>query len=393
MNQTKKRLTIINLAISITDMETIQLQVSKLSLLKSDLKIGEIISALSEQNYAQTQRLISEYLEAPNETVLQRTSQDEIAHQEQIQQTQDEEEQAIIKEFDLFTTPAYNASGNTEEEVNYDAFLDTTTASEVNINKEVNYDTLLNVVANDILPNNIDLDISTENKETQQNGDHKVSSTDTQLDTEVNKEDNDIVIRNEKRSTDTEDTADEIDENGYSSYEAISHISTKFNNLYNQYSPIEHTENRYKSVEDWLLQISTKGYTESEVEIKIKDAEELKHTNVSEAAQLLIATGATDSLYALFQLARALFVGDILQKNIPEAVTLIHYLAINEEYPEAMCDLAQFYEKGIEVKQNSKKAEVLYKEAMNQGIKRATQHYQRIQKENTSIFTKFKNKL
>jgi len=141
---------------------------------------------------------------------------------------------------------------------------------------------------------------------------------------------------------------------------------------------------------NWLLQVSTKGYTETEVEACIKDAEELKQTNLGESAQLLIAAGATDSLYALFKLARALFIGDILQKNIPEAVTLIHYLAINEEYPEAICDLAQFYEQGVEVEKDKKKAEVLYKQAMHLGIQRAGKHYQRIQKENKSFFSIFK---
>jgi len=377
MNQTKKRLTIINLAISITDIETIQLQILKLTLLKSDIKIGEIITALNGQNYAQAQRLISEYIDAPNETILQRTTQNDIQNPEEKQPSPKEIDEATIEEFDLFTTPAYETSEVFQEKVNYDAFLDTSTETESTQtpNAEINYDPLLNVEADDVLPNNIDLDISQ----------HDNNNSDTHTSNEVEKN---IVTPVQDNNT-SPSGDDDTEEDKYSFYEAIPHINNKFNNLYTQYPPIEHTENRYYSVENWLLQVSTKGYTEAEVETRIKDAEKLKHSNLGESAQLLIAAGATDSPYALFQLARALFIGDILQKNIPEAVTLIHYLASNEEYPEAICDLAQFYEQGIEVKKDKKKAEVLYKEAMYLGIKRATKHYQRIQKENKSLFAIF----
>jgi len=397
MNQTKKRLTIINLAISMTDIETIQLQVLKLALLKSDTKIGEILSTLNAQNYAQAQGLITKYIELPNETVLQRTTQNDTPYKE--------EDKATIEEFDLFTTPAYEASENFQEKVNYDAFLDTTSEPEKTENVEVDYEPLLNIEADDVLPNNIDLDISQKPNESLENIQEEAPLTEevTTKDTVKDDDNYDISISNETGQAIEETIEDTMKDNSiaskntnlnteedkYSFYEAIPHINNKFNNLYTQYPPIEHTESRYYSVENWLLQVSTKGYTEAEVETRIKDAEKLKHSNLGEAAQLLIAAGSTDSLYALFQLARALFVGDILQKNISEAVTLIHYLATNEEYPEAICDLAQFYEQGIEVKKDKKKAEELYKEAMHLGIQRASKHYQRIQKESKSLFAMF----
>jgi hypothetical protein len=415
MNQTKKRLTIINLAISITDMETIQLQVSKLGLLKSDIKIVEIISTLNGQNYAQAQRLISEYIDAPNETVLQRTTQDDIVVPEETETSQEETDAETIEEFDLFTTPAYETSEDVQTDVNYDAFLDTSTQTQSTQTetKEVNYDPLLNVEADDILPNNIDLDLSQKNNESVENTTEEIAQSlagnvnketlvheNTASQEILTKDDNDnIYLSNEKDNKNqsnedytippNNDGTYSIEDDKYLSYEAIPHINTKFNNLYAQYPPIEHTQSRYYSVENWLLQVSTKGYTETEVETRITEAEELKNSNLGESAQLLIAAGATESLYALFQLARALYIGDILQRNIPESVTLIHYLAINEAYPEAICDLGQFYEKGIEVEQNKSKAEELYKEAMHLGIQRAAKHYQRIQKEKKSIFSIF----
>jgi hypothetical protein len=393
MNQTKKRLTIINLAISITDIETIQLQASKLALLKSDIKIVEILSALEEENYAQAQRLISEYIETPNETIVQRTAQDDTK-----EISQEDIDAKTIEEFDLFTTSTHETSEEAEEKINYDAFLDTSTEEEApqTLKQEVDYDPLLNVEAEDVLPNNIDIDLSsqqnnepTEDKITKPLEDNtlNVTTTEDNATTDNTSTKNDTIseeIEEENIDTPTQD------EDGEIYYEAIPHINNKFNNLYAQYPPIEHTQNRYYSVENWLLQVSTKGYTETEVETLINDAEILKETNLGESAQLLIAAGATDSLYALFRLARALFIGDILQKNIPEAVSLIHYLAVNEEYPEAICDLAQLYEQGIEVEKNKKKAESLYKKAMHLGIQRATKHYQRVQKENKSLFSIFK---
>ena len=98
MNQTKKRLSIINHAISITDVETIQLQVLKLAPLKTDQKIQEIVTAIQAENYAKAQGLINAYIEAPTENIIQRTSQED-------KNMINQEDQAIIDEFDLFITP------------------------------------------------------------------------------------------------------------------------------------------------------------------------------------------------------------------------------------------------------------------------------------------------
>ncbi len=365
MNQTKKRLTIINLAISMTDIETIQLQVLKLALLKSDIKIGEILSTLNEKNYAQAQRLIYEYIDTPNETILQRTTQEDIQHSEI---SQKDEEQAIIEEFDLFTTPSHEISENFQEEVNYDS--------------------LLNVKANDILPNNISVDVS-QNIQTSIETENIQEET-IQLENTLIDNDNTNILPEENHTLQEHTTPKNDRERESSlSYEAIPNISTKFDNLYNQYPPIEFTTNRYNSVESWLVQVSTKEYTEADVEARIKDGEELQHTNLEESAQFLIAAASTESLYALFRLARALFTGNILQKNISEAVTLIHHLAIDKSYPEAICDIAQLFEHGVEVKKDKEQAETLYKEAMDLGIQRASKHYERIHKENKSHFAKF----
>ena len=110
MNQTQKRLSIIKLAISITDIETIQLQLLKLTPIKTDAKIQEILSLLQAGNYAQAQGLITDYIDSAPEEILQRTSQDG-------KQVISDEDQAIIDEFNLFVTPKSNS---TQESIEID---------------------------------------------------------------------------------------------------------------------------------------------------------------------------------------------------------------------------------------------------------------------------------
>ena len=141
-------------------------------------------------------------------------------------------------------------------------------------------------------------------------------------------------------------------------------------------------------MENLLRKISQEGYTEEEIEETLTTIKKLREeSKVTEAAQLLLVCAATESKFAQFMLARELFKGILLTKDIPSAFAQMHSLAL-EEYPEALCDIAQFYEYGIETDQDKKKAEKCYKEAMAFGIKRAEKHYRRIKKENRSFFKK-----
>jgi hypothetical protein len=153
MNQTKKRLQIINIAISITDIETIQLQMLKLASLKSDTKLKEIIAGLQAQNYAQTQALITKYIETPTEEIVQRTSQ--------------QEEQEIIEQFDLFVTTPEKPLEEETELFDFDSLTEKIQKKPVEEEKSnskkqqnVDFDNLLNLTADDVMPDNIELDIS-----------------------------------------------------------------------------------------------------------------------------------------------------------------------------------------------------------------------------------------
>ena len=173
-------------------------------------------------------------------------------------------------------------------------------------------------------------------------------------------------------------------------YPAISYIEQKLKNMQTQYPSIEVSEEMSPELKTWLEKIAKEGCTEEEVVQTIVTVDAIKEERSADAAQLLLACAATPSKYAHFRLARALYTGEILRKDSPEAFTIINRLALNEDYPEAICDLAQFYEHGIGIGQDRKKAEKLYREAMEAGIKRAEAHVQRLEKGSRKRFSFFR---
>ena len=437
MNQTKKRLAIIKLAISMTDTETIQLQVLKLGLLKTDSRMREILETLNEQNYARAQRLISSYIDSDNETkVVQRTSQDtnlftsneeklednmaeamierkdetgtKVQHEgflsvkEKIQQVKN---QAIIDQFQLFTQDSNDNEEIYQEAESYDNFVDISSKPKKMSNEAINYDALLNVDAEDVLPDNITLDIEKTDKTEYVHQEEEITTaipkdnffiedesiqedfTNT-LDLDI--EDTDSHQVTIEKSTIDEESNVSNNEKKDVNYEAISYIEQKFKNMQNQYPPIETNNEHYDKVDTLLLKIAKEGYSEVEIEELIKYIDKISQSDKVEAAQLLLIASSTESKYAQFRLARGLYKGKLLQKNLDESFTLIHRLAMNDSYPEAICDLGQFYENGIGVSKDKKQAEELYKEAMDLGIHRAIEHYERIRKENKGLFSIFK---
>ena len=433
MNQTKKRLAIIKLAISLTDTETIQLQVLKLGMLRSDSRLREIIEMLEEKKYAQSQMLISSYIDAPTETtIIQRTPKDhakddaiiakmQLSTEESIEKEslikrseetvppqvtekplslkekiQLAKDKAIIDQFELFTETAKEPIEDTPQELdNYDAYLDTSPKPKKMSTTNINYDALLNVDAKDVLPNNITIDIQEEDKvskpkilQKEVEQEEEMKENDNIFPTLENNEDENITIL-EEVEVEVEVDA-EVDAEEDSNYKAIPYIDQKLKNMQKQYPVVHMQEETFLSVSTLLSEISEEGYSELGMEGVLKQIEGLSTQNKAEAAQLLLLVGGTESKYAQFTLARALFKGELLQKNLPESFSLIHRLATNEDYPEAICDLAQFYEKGIGTEKDTKRAQELYKEAMDLGIHRASEHYERMIKKDKGLLSIFK---
>ena len=405
MNQTQKRLNIIKLAISIGDNETIQLQLLKLAPLKTDEKIQEIIRGLQAENYAKTQALITEYIETPPEEILQRTSQEE---------TSPEEEEAIIEEFDLFRV---RGEENPDADAQVYELETETRDEETETTQQSTLDTLLSLTSDDVLTHNttqikhmtlpqedddffevhhtVNESFEEESGTAAQDDFFQITSEEeTSLsDTEVEDENPINTDNGEEKPQAVETSPTQIEENKIIHYDPIPYIDQKLKTMQTQYPPVEEPDGSYPAVDAWLIKISNDGYSEKEVEETIAFIQKLMEKGeIAQAAQLLLISAATHSKYAQFMLARSLFKGDLLQRNLPEAFTLINRLAMDDDYPEAICDLGQMYENGIGIDRDRKRAEELYKEAMELGIKRAAAHYERVHRANKGLLGKLLGK-
>ncbi len=487
MNQTKKRLSIINLAISITDIETIQLQILKLGLLKTDTKIQEIIAVLQAENYAKAQRLIKVYIDTPMEDILQRASQQkplditDLTPSNKKETIISEEDQKIIDEFQLFTTDIdNNPKQEKKKEIDINDYLtDASNTPDSKVDTQTaDFDALLNLEANEVMPGNIELDISqdpndsffdipakeervvlhTENisrdtffdiegegetpveeifakeiftEETPVEEPPSKDPFETLLTVKTDKKaslikdalskqaatEKDLqktalketalrkkvlkktpLVKNETTQKPADITPHSPLENALlqepkvktvpENYPAISYIRQKFVSMRKQYEPIQKNHDRFPTVETFLTTISQDGYKEKEIEETLVYVEKLiKEEKFAEAGQLQLVCASTESNFAQLMLARELYRGILLRKNVSEAFYILTHMA-DDNYPEALCDLGQFHENGIGTGKNKKVAEELYKKAMDMGIKRAEKHYARLKKQNKGFFKK-----
>jgi len=421
MNQTKKRLSIIKTAISMTDIETIRLQMLKLEPSKADAKIKEIIVMLQGENYAQAQALINDYIDHSSNEIFQRTSQSTSASSEKKEFNLFDNDYSKEKERDYSKdAQAISRPGQSKEITDLNEFIDPVPeAKKMTTQEHVNYDSLLNIEADDILSKNIELDISEnaqdelmENATTADMQEEMVTpstienkpqeafasgaetlNTEEQNSENINHSEDDFSLEEntkteEDESKDTEEEASPLAvENNEESYAAIRHIDIKFKNMCNQYYPKETSDEDFPSVNAWLTKISNEGYTSKEIEEVIAHINKLISENKAEAAQLLLVTAATESKFARLILGRELYKNNILKENIPESFTIINNLAVYDKYPEALCDLGQFYENGIGTIKDTKEAERLYAQAVELGIYRAEPHLERVKEENNSFFS------
>jgi TPR repeat protein len=162
--------------------------------------------------------------------------------------------------------------------------------------------------------------------------------------------------------------------------------------MFNQYPQVVESTEKFESEEDLLYKISLNGYTERDIEKTIERVYLLADDGkLDEASHLLLIAAATESIYAQFILARELYKGNILQRDLTESFTQINQLA-QDNYPEAVCDLAQFYEYGIGITKDKKKAFRLYEDALDLGVKRADAHLSRMEEESKGILARLFNK-
>jgi hypothetical protein len=391
MNQTKKRLNIIKLAISITDIETIQLQILKLTPMKMDASIQEIISLLQEGSYVKAQSLITTYIEITPDAIIPRTS-----HTEHIASQM--KEQSVIDEFDLMMTPTIDTATeprrmdakdfdmllrNDEKEDSFFATKssDSTEPSIEEISKEKEEDN----------ESFFKVEEHTEEVLSQEETAESVITPSEEISIEeISIEEEETTIEGKEETIEESDTIEEEtpkeEEIPSKQYPAIPHITQKLIYMEKRYPPHKSSNEKYESVDTLLEQISKEGYNEEEIDEVLATIKKLIVIKESEeASELLYISASTESQFAQFMLARELYTGTLLKRNIEASFSLMNILA-EKAYPEALCDLGQFYENGIGTIPDLIKAESLYKEAMEQGIKRAMKHHARLQKQNKGFF-------
>jgi hypothetical protein len=172
------------------------------------------------------------------------------------------------------------------------------------------------------------------------------------------------------------ETTDE--KRGERHYTPIPYIGQKFRNMIHQFPPVEEAEGIPEEVEAMQKKIARQGYSESEIEAFLAHYRRYKEEGRrGEAALVLLLAAATESQFAQFLLARELFKGEVIEEDHAEAFTQINTLA-DQNFPEAICDLAQFYEHGVGIGRDRQLALLLYEEAAEMGVARAARHYRRL---------------
>ncbi len=407
--QVEKRLQIIKIAISITDEGTINLQRLKLKKYKDNKQLDAILSVLDDENYAQASKLIDRYIQNISGKTKSRVASPQ-------KNKVDVEEEELIKKFGLFTEPGRNNKSIQQTlpqdfdsdyvelpteviELDDEIFVEEQIPQESQAKQTITDDIIAqyNSIERDRLPEK--KLIQEQQEEIEANEPIKLvqegSSRETREDIEaaLQIEEESEIVEIEKEEIEEEEIAQQAKRTTENiTYTPISYIDQKFKNMLNQYPQVVNNPQKFASEDDLLYEISLNGYTEEDIEQTIATVYTLaSQDKLDEASHLLLIAAATESLYAQFILARELFKGKILQKNLTEAFTQINKLAM-DNYPEAVCDLAQFYEYGIGIGRDKKKAFRLYEDALDLGVKRADAHLIRMEEESKGIFGRIFNK-
>ncbi len=384
--QIGKRLQIIKIAISLTDEEAIKMQCSNLEHFKNDEQLESILSVLDDGNYVQASNLIDRYIQGPYDAGSKSPQSETGGSGRNAIHSPEEEE--LIKKFGLFVD---ETGEDFIEEMDEDAILSVSESAEKEgVVSQEDERTLPpeQPSAEEIMARyhatEEEKPSPSKTTTTHAKPSDPLEAEDKTKKSSPNGEEQSIYAESE----DSEEPEEALSKDETIEYAPISYIDQKVKNMLSQYPQVEESSEPFESEEKLLYTISLEGYTEEDIENTIEKVYALQEKGeLGEAARLLIIAASTESLYAQYILARELYRGNILQKDIPEAFTQINRMAINE-YPEAVCDLAQFYEHGIVVDKNKKKAFSLYQDALDLGIQRADAHLTRMQEESEGLLSR-----
>ena len=420
------RLDIIRLAIEVEDIDTIIIQTTRLKSVNSN-KIQEIIKLLNRKSFKQAQYLIKNYMQ---ENML--LDENSLSHYDETEKvlsiedmlklsplaketirnyksslyTQDDLE-AFAKKIEIPNEENSNFKEIEPEELNEENIKNEDNIKTEDINENVeeaienaDKDTPLDEISKEVLAKkekenrtNIINKYKTlrskfakkDNENNKELGSNKKSSVANVIDkakkiTKKLKIEEANNIENEDKSIPKAvDKSAEIKQyNDDEIYSPIPHIEQKFRQAFILFPPNKESEVWIEEVIKFLKYISANSYTEKDVKTFLDEYEfYLSKNDIARAAQVLLLAAVTDSKFAKFLLARELFNGRVLKRDLKKSFTLMKQLA-NEFYPDAICDLAQFYEFGIGVPKDKKIALKLYEKAFELGVDRATKHINRI---------------
>ena len=225
----------------------------------------------------------------------------------------------------------------------------------------------------------------TKNKENKETKDSRIYKEvkDKELSINDNVKDNNISKEKEEA---------EIKKDSEIIYAPIPHIEQKFRQAFILFPPLKESEIWVEEAVKFLKHISKNSFTERDVKILLDDYNfYLEKKDIAKAAQILLLAASTESEFAKFILARELFKGKVVVRDLKKSFELMKSLA-NKFYPDAVCDLAQFYEYGIGVPKDKSVAIKLYEKAFQLGVARATKHINRLKESNSFFSTIFKMK-
>ena len=216
----------------------------------------------------------------------------------------------------------------------------------------------------------------------------KVVSTYKTLRSKFAKKENKENINKQENPDNIEKRENEEIEHKNGIYPPIAHLTQKYRKMFTLYPPIKESDVWVEDIAKSLKQFSTENYTDEDIETIYNEYKAyLDNGELAKASQFLLLLASTDSNFSKFILARELFKGRVLKRDIEKSYKLMVELA-NSGYGDAICDLGQFFEYGIGVTENKKKALKLYEKAFELGVNRATKHINRI-KENSGLLKKF----
>jgi len=395
VNQIKKRLEIIKIAISMTDSETIRLQLLKLEPFEIDPKLDEIIDLLKMKNYAQAQYLITDYIN-PTKIIEEESEKPKTKPQEKIQK---EKRHSILEEFQILMPTNKNIEEEDEEEQDessYEVFPPHKVLLDIR-DEEDEFDEEEH--DGDFDKEDIEADeeeiadfdaqhVETENDEEIDEEERRDEEDSIEQDEEIqNTQEDDAPFDKDENTSEEEDDSDENELDERRKPTPIRDIQERFEQIYGVYNFAHETDTRYQSTKIWITQIKNRGVTDSSLQAMLRHIENLKgRDDTSEAAQLICVCAATNLQLGRLLLARELYRGKLVAQDEVEAYKIIHELA-EEDYNEALCDLGQFYEFGVAVSKNEKKAKELYEKAIQEGLQRARPHLERVSKK-SGIFSK-----